>query len=120
MRHLVQPKESIFVKGYGSLSFAENMVRNIGQNISKNLSGKCSQKLLDHAKKNFATVALKTTSKRLIQKTAEGTGDLIGGSKHLQQNNSETITNEHDKEISKESYISPQERQKVIDDLRLI
>ena len=44
MRYLVQPKDSIFVKCYGSLSFAESMVRNIGQNISKNLSGKCSQK----------------------------------------------------------------------------
>ena len=41
-------------------------------------------------------------------------------SKTLQQNNSETITNEHDKEISKERYISPEDGQKVIDDLRLI
>ena len=36
-------------------------------------------------------------------------------SKNFQQNNSETITNEHDKEISKERYIS----QGIIDDLRL-
>ena len=36
------------------------------------------------------------------------------------QNNSETITNEHDKEIPKERYISPEERHKIIDDLRLI
>ena len=63
MRHLVQPKDSIFVKGYGSLSFAENMVRNIGQNISKNLSGKCSQKLLDHAKKNLQQLHLKLLQK---------------------------------------------------------
>ena len=35
------------------------------------------QKVLDHAKK-FATDALKTSSKRVIQKTAEATGDLIG------------------------------------------
>ena len=47
------------------------------------------------------------------QKTAEETGDLIGNeiadeiSKNLQQNNSETITNEHDKEIPKKRYISP-------------
>ena len=39
------------------------------------------------------------------QKTAEATGDLIGNkiadkiTKDLQHNNSETITNEHDKEI---------------------
>ena len=36
------------------------------------------------------------------------------------QNDSETITNEHNKEIPKERYISPEERQKIIDNLRLI
>ena len=35
-------------------------------------------------------------------------------------NNSETITNEHEKEIPKKRYIFPEERQKIIDDLRLI
>ena len=38
-------------------------------------------------------------------------------SKNLQQNNLETITNQNDKEISKERYISPEERQKIIDNL---
>ena len=36
------------------------------------------------------------------------------------QNNSETITNEYVKEIPKEKFISPVEREKIIDDLRLI
>ena len=36
-----------------------------------------------------------------------------------QQNNSETVTNEHDKEIPKERYISPEERQEIINELRL-
>ena len=90
------------------------MGKNIGGNISKNLSGKYSQKPLDHAKKS-ATDALKTFSKRVIQKTAEATGDLIGNkiadgttksSKDSQQNNSETVTNEPDKKIPKERYIS--------------
>ena len=45
--------------------------------MSKNLSNKQGQKLLDSAKKS-TTDALKTASKRAIQKTAEGTGDLIG------------------------------------------
>ena len=53
------------------------MGRNIGEIISKNLSSKCSQKYLDHAKPS-ATDALKTVSKREIQKTADATGDLIG------------------------------------------
>ena len=36
------------------------------------------------------------------------------------KSNSETITNEHDKEIPKERYMSPEEKQIIIDDLRLI
>ena len=40
MRYSVQPRDRIFVKGYGFLSFAKNMSKNIGKNISKNLSGK--------------------------------------------------------------------------------
>ena len=41
-------------------------------------------------------------------------------SKTSHQNNSKTVTNEHDKEVSKGRYTSPEERQKIIDDLRLI
>ena len=36
-------------------------------------------------------------------------------SKNSQQNNSGTVTNEHDKEIHKKRCISPEERQKIID-----
>ena len=70
-----------------------------------------------------------TASKRVIRKTEEATGDLISNkntnritkvSKSSVQSNSESIKNEHDQEISKERYISPEERQKIIDDLRLI
>ena len=43
-----------------------------------------------------------------------------GISKNIQQNNSETVTNEHDKEIPEERFIPPEERQKIIDDLKLI
>ena len=42
------------------------------KNISKNLSGKYSQKFLDHAQQSDTDA-----SKRPIQKTAEATGDLI-------------------------------------------
>ena len=53
------------------------MGRNIGKNTSKNLSSKYSQKPFDHTKPS-ATDALKNASKRVIQKTAEANGDLIG------------------------------------------
>ena len=66
MRYSVQPRDRIFVKGYGFLHFAKNMGKNIGKNISENLSTKYSEKLLDHAKQS-ATDAFKTDSKRVIQ-----------------------------------------------------
>ena len=61
----VQPRDRIFVKGYGFLSFDRNIGKNVGKNISKNLSSKYSQKILDHAKQAAAD-ALKTASKRKI------------------------------------------------------
>ena len=45
--------------------------------MGKSLSNKYGQKLLDIAKKSSAD-AIKTASKRPIQKRAEATGDLIG------------------------------------------
>ena len=53
-----QPRDQIFVKGYGFLSFARKG-KNVGKNISTNLSSKYCQKLLDHAKKS----ALKSSHK---------------------------------------------------------
>ena len=123
-RYSVQPRDRIIVNGDGFLPFAENMSKSINKNISKNLRGKYSQKFLDHAKKS-AIDALKITSKIIIPKTAEATGDLIGNkianritkvSRRLPQNNSETMTNKHDKE----RYMLPEEKQNIIDDLRLI
>ena len=125
MRYSVQPRDRIFVKGHGFLSFAKSMGKNIGKNISKHLIDKYSQKLLDHSKQSAAD-AIKTTLKRVIQKSTEVTGYLIDKetanrikqvSKNSQQNNSEAVTNEHDKEIPKERHISLDE---TIDDLRLI
>ena len=53
------------------------MDKRFSKSISKTLSGKYSQKPLDHAKQSPVD-ALKPTSKRLIQKTSEATGDVIG------------------------------------------
>ena len=39
-------------------------------------------------------------------------------SESAQQNNSESITNEQNKEVPEERYISPKERQKIIDNPR--
>ena len=101
------------------MSFARSTSKIIGKRVSKNLSGKYSQKLSDHTKKP-ATDTFKTASKGAIQEIAEAPCDLIGNkianritkvSKSSRQNISETVTNEHDKEIPKKRYISLEERQ---------
>ena len=45
---------------------------------------------------------------------------ITNDSKNSQQNDSETVKNENDKEIPKERYISPKEIQEIIDTLTLI
>ena len=66
MRYSIQPKNGIFVKGYGFLSFAKNM----GKNIGKSFSGKYSpgmlamrQELLDYAKKSKTDALIKLLQK---------------------------------------------------------
>ena len=78
------------------------MSKNIVKSIRKNVSGKYSEKPIDHTKQ-LATDALKTALKTAVQKPAEAAGDLIGNkignkiTKIFQQNNSETVTKEYDK-----------------------
>ena len=113
MRYSIETRERRYVKGYGFLSFARNIGTHAAK-VAKNMSNKYSQKLVDTAKKS-ATDAIKTASKRAIQKTAEATGDLIGNKI------ADKITaNEVNNEIPKARYISPKERQKIIDELKLI
>ena len=129
MRSSIEPRERRHVKGYDFLSFA----RSIGTHaikVAKSMSNKYGQKLADTAKKS-ATDAIKTASKRAIQKTAEATGDLVDNKiadtitstlkKSLKKpRDEESSSTEANKEIPKERYISPKERQQIIDELRLI
>ena len=121
MRYSVEPENRIYIKGYGFLSFAKNM--------GKNLSNKYGQKLLDTAKKS-TTDAIKTASKRAIQKIAEATGNLIGNkitdkiTSHSKNSSKELPKDETkvniEKATTKKRYISPEERQKIIDELRRV
>ena len=70
----------------------------------------------------------KTVSKRAIQKTAEATGDLIGKkiadkitSVSKKKSTKESHNNDKDVEITtpKKRYIFPEERQQIIEELRL-
>ena len=97
--------------------------------MGKKLSNKFRQKLLDNAKKS-TTYAIKTASPRAIQKTEQAAGDLIGNkivdkitnvskksTKELQNNETEVGVQ---KATPKKRYISPEERQQIIDELRLV
>ena len=65
MRYSTEPKFRKYMKGYGFLSFA------------KKFGDKYGKKIIDTATKAGLDTA-KTTSKRVVQKTAEAAGDLIG------------------------------------------
>ena len=64
MKYSTEPQFRKYVKGYDFLSFA------------RNLGDKYSKKLMDTATKTGIDAA-KTASERIVQKTAEATGDLI-------------------------------------------
>ena len=90
------------------------------------MSNKYRQKRVDTATKS-ATDAIETASKRAIQKTAEATEDLVGNkiadkitSTSKKSRNQEIQSNKFNNEIPKERYISPEERQQIIDELMLI
>ena len=123
MRYSIEPRDRVYVKGYGFSSFPKN--------TGKSLSNKCGQKLFDSAKKCTSDV-IKTAYKKAIQKTAEATGNLIGNKisdkitnvskkKSMKElhHNDET---EEDVEIAtpKKRYMSREERKQIIEELRLV
>ena len=105
MRYSIEPRKRRYVKGYGFMSFA------------RTFSDKYSKSLMD-VSKTFA----KTAGKKILKETAKATGDLIGNkvadkitAKPSKKSQSDEVINE----IPKERYISPKERQKIIDELKL-
>ena len=64
MRYSTELRFRKYVKGYGFLSFT----RRFGDKYGKKLMNTATKTRMD---------ATKTTSKRVVQKTAEATGDLI-------------------------------------------
>ena len=85
------------------------------------------KKIVDTAKKS-ATNAIKTASKKAIEKTAEATGDLVGYqiadkiTSVSKKSSKKLPTIDEDVKLTthKKRYISAEERQQIIDELRLI
>ena len=115
MRYSTEPRDRVYVKGYGFMSFA------------RCISNKYGKTLVDTAKKS-ATDAIKTASKRAIQKTAEATGDLVGNkvadeiTSVSKKSTKKLPTIDEDAELTtrQKRYISLEERQQIIDELKLV
>ena len=115
MRYSTEPTDRVYVKGYGFMCFARSMSSNYGK------------KLVVTAKKS-ATDAIKTASKRAIQKPAEASADLVGNKiadkiTSVSKKSTKKLPNiDEDVELitPKKRYISPEERQQIIDELRLV
>ena len=85
--------------------------------FAKKVGNKYGKKLMDTVAKTGIDAA-KTSSKRVVQKTAEAGGDLIG---NKIADKITSIGKPKEKEKTKEReeiYISPEKRQQMIDDLR--
>ena len=115
MRYSLEPRDRVYVKRYGFMSFARSM------------SNKYGKKLDDTAKKS-ATDAIKAASERAIQKIAEATGDLVGNKiadkitsvSKKSTKRLPTINEDAKLTTPRKRYISPEERQQIIDELRLV
>ena len=102
MCYSIEPRKRRYVKGYGFMSFV------------RNFNDKYSKSLMDLSK-TFA----KTAGKKILKETAKATGDLTG-TKIADKITAKPSKKSHDDEvingIPKERYISPKERQKIIDE----
>ena len=102
MCYSIEPRERRYVKGYDFLFFARNFNDKYG-------------KSLRIVSRTFA----KTAGKEILKETAKATGDLIGNKIAdkitAKPHNKDEVING----IPKERYISPKERQKIIDELKL-
>ena len=104
MRYSIEPKNRIYVKGYGIQSF--------GKNIGKKLNNRYGQKVIDSAKKPTAD-AIRGSSKRAIQKfkSCNKISDKITSVSMKKVIEKKNINNERE---------VPKERQQIINEFRLV
>ena len=101
MRYSTEPKHRKYIKGYVFLAFA----RKFGDKYGKILLNTATKAVID---------AAKAASKRVVQKTSEATGDLIGN-KTADKINS--VGKSKAKKKVEGIYIPSEKIQQIIDDL---
>ena len=125
MRYSLEPTYRRYVKGYGFLSFA----RKYGDKYSKKLmnaatkvgTSKYGKKIIDRTKKQGNEFA-KIAGKKIVQRSAEATGDLIGNKiadKITSLGKSKNKEKENETNEEEEVIIPPEKRRQIINDLRL-
>ena len=111
MRNLTEPKIRKHVKKYGFLSFLKTFGYKYGKkSVDAEKKKKKKKKVID---------AAKSTSKRAIQKSAEATRDL---SWNKIADKITSVAKSKEKEKTKkvgETYMLPEKRQQIINNLRL-
>ena len=132
MRYSLEPTYRRYVKGYGFLSFARkfgdkygkklmNTATKTGINAAKKFGDKHDKNLMVTAKKQGTNLA-KTASKKIVEKSAEAIGDLIGNEiadKITSLGKSKNKEKENEINEQEEIIIPPEKRQQIINDLRL-
>ena len=103
MRYSIEPRDRIYGKGYEFLSFAKNM--------GENLSNKYGHKFLDRSEKS-TTDAIKTASKKAIQNSRS-----YRWFNKIADDKTEVDV---ERATPKKRYISPEERQQINGELRLV
>ena len=130
MRYQTENKYRKYVPGYGFLSFARKFGDKYGKklmnteiNYAKKFSNsKYGKKIIDTTKKEGTNFA-KITGKSIVQRSAEGTGDLIGNKiadKISSLGKSKNKEKESEINEPEEIIIRLEKRQQIINDLRLL
>ena len=125
MRYSLEPHYRRYVQGQGFMFFAKNIGNKYGKKIfdvSKSMKNKYGKKVLDNslsAGKDFAKIA----GKKVLTKSAEATGDLIGNkiADRITKSarNKEKKEDDRIMEETQEIVIPPEKREQIIRDLKL-
>ena len=134
MRYSLEPHYRRYVQGQGFMSFARDTGNKYGKSIinsknakkifdvGKSMKNKYGKKILDNilsAGKDFAEIAVK----KVLTKSAEATGDLIGNK--IADRITKSARNKEQKEDDRimeetqETIIPPEKREQIIRDLKL-
>ena len=130
-----------YVKGYGFMSFAKNFGCKYGkkflnkgisaskrikdtENFIKNSASKCNQSKYGKVLKNQGSEFGKIAGKKILTKSEEATGDLIGSKNEdkitsCKSTPEEKIDSERFPEEEEEIIIPQEKIQQILDDLRL-